>query len=108
MARDLDIKVGDKVMVSGNAAHQDYIAIVEGESSKYWKVRGTLYDKESGRQRGGGTWTSTYIKVPTEEEIKRIERANKVAFVFRFFHDYENVKNLSDDVLDSIIGFVKK
>ena len=103
------IKVGDKVLVYGSSLCREHIAIISGETKTCWKVGNTLYYKDNLTERGSSNvWHRTLIRIPNEEDIARITRANRIAKVHRFFSKQENVENMSDDLLIELSLYIDK
>ena len=109
MEEKKEIKVGDKVLVYGSSLCRERIEIVSGETKTCWKVGNTLYNKDTLAERSGGSvWHRTLIRIPKDEDIARIVRANRVAKVSRFFSKTENIENLSDDLLMTLSLYIDK
>lgn len=67
----LDLKVGDKVIVKSR--WNEYISEVERITPKgAIRVNGTLYN-EYGSQKGGDSWSRSYIEKATDEIIRELQ-----------------------------------
>ena len=93
---ELNVKVGDKVLVSGRYKENDYIAEVEKVTpTGRIKLSGgssAQFDKY-GREMGANLYYSHWLSIPTEEDYKRIEK-NKLAGEIIY-----NIRSLNTDNL---------
>lgn len=93
---ELNVKVGDKVLVSGRYKENDYIAEVEKVTpTGRIKLSGgssAQFDKY-GREMGANLYYSHWLSIPTEEDYKRIEK-NKLAGKIIY-----NIRSLNTDNL---------
>lgn len=66
------LQVGDTVVVSGRWAN--HIAKVERMTPTQILAGKTRYCRRTGRQKGGNTWDSTWLRQPTQELLDEILR----------------------------------
>ena len=101
---ELNVKVGDKVLVSGRYKENDYIAEVEKVTpTGRIKLSGgssAQFDKY-GREMGANLYYSHWLSIPTEEDYKRIEKnklAGEIIYNIRSLNT-DNLYNLDTDML---------
>ena len=93
---ELNVKVGDKVLVSGRYATDDFIAEVE-KVTPTGRIRlsdrsSTQFDKY-GREMGANLYYLHWLSIPTEEDYNRVEK-NKLAGKIIY-----NIRSLNTDNL---------
>lgn len=101
MDRDFSkLKVGDTVMVINRfRLSLNYIENITNGGNI--RVNGTLYDKNTGRSKGGDSWGRSSISVPTPEEIAKIVEADYIKTTLR------KLNNLSELSYEQAIGIMK-
>lgn len=101
-----ELKVGAKVLVYGSSLIREHIDTIDGETKTCWKVGNTLYNKDTLAERGGSTWNRTLIRIPSDEDLARIIKANRVAKIYNFFNERQNIESLSDEQLRNLSIFI--
>lgn len=104
---ELNVKVGDKVLVSGRYATDDFIAEVE-KVTPTGRIR--LSDRSSiqfdkyGREMGANLYYSHKLSIPTKEDYNRVEKnklAGKIIYSIRSLNT-DNLYNLDVKTLTVI------
>ena len=104
---ELNVKVGDKVLVSGRYATDDFIAEVE-KVTPTGRIRlsdrsSTQFDKY-GREMGAKIYYSHKLSIPTKEDYNRVEKnklAGKIIYSIRSLNT-DNLYNLDVKTLTVI------
>ena len=100
-----DLKVGDKVIVSGLYCH-DRISQVERVTNKYIFVESVKFSKAFGRLSWCRT-SSVHIKPATEEDIRRVEEETEKRNIVNYL-TIANFEKLSFTTLVAIRDIVEK
>ena len=100
-----DLKVGDKVIVSGLYRY-DKISQVERVTNKYIFVESVKFSKAFGRLSWCRT-SSVYIKPATEEDIRRVEEETEKRNIVNYL-TIANFEKLSFTTLVAIRDIVEK
>ena len=100
-----DLKVGDKVIVSGLYRY-DKISQVEKVTKKYIFVESVKFSKAFGRLSWCRT-SSAHIKPSTEEDIRRVEEETEKRDIVNYL-TIANFEKLSFTTLVAIRGIVEK
>lgn len=108
MADNKKIKVGTQVLVYGSSMTREYIATIDGETKTCWKIGGNYYKKDTLAERGSDAWRRTLIRIPSDKDIARIVRRNRVNKTYNFFNTLSNIEKLSDDDLSTVITIMAK
>ena len=101
-----NLKVGDKVIVGG-AFIYNRIAQVEKVTKKHIIVESTKYSKTFGWIVGCSSYSSTYIRPATEDDIKRVEEEVKKRDIANYLGNTRFI-NLSYETLVAIRDMVEK
>lgn len=103
---ELNVKVGDKVLVRNSA--KEYIAIVSKVTPtgriKTDRTGDTQFDKY-GRQMGGDIWYKSYIRIPSEEDCKRLKEMAIKRKALNLMNTY-NMDNISVEQAEQIIAIL--
>ena len=100
-----DLKVGDKVIVSGLYRY-DRISQVERVTNKYIFVESVKFSKAFGRLSWCRT-SSAYIKPASEEDIRRVEEETEKRIIVNYL-TIANFEKLSFTTLVAIRDIVEK
>ena len=100
-----DLKVGDKVIVSGLYRY-DRISQVERVTNKYIFVESVKFSKAFGRLSWCRT-SSAHIKPATEEDIRRVEEETEKRNIVNYL-TIANFEKLSYETLVAIRDIVEK
>ena len=101
-----DLKVGDKVIVSG-AYIYDRISQVEKATKKHIIVEGSKYSKAFGWVVGHSSYSSNHIRPATEDDIKRVEEETEKRGIANYLGNTRFI-NLSYETLVTIRDIVEK
>ena len=100
-----DLKVGDKVIVSGLYRY-DRISQVERVTNKYIFVESVKFSKAFGRLSWDRT-SKAHIKPATEEDIRRVEEETEKRNIVNYLTKI-HFKELSYEVLVAIRDIIEK
>lgn len=100
-----NLKVGDKVIVSGLYCH-DRVIQVERVTNKYIFVESVKFSKAFGRLSWCRT-SSAHIKPATEEDIRRVEEETEKRNIVNYLTKI-HFKELSYETLVAIRNIVEK
>lgn len=108
MADNKEIKVGTQVLVYGSSMTREHIATIDGETKTCWKIGGNYYKKDTLVERGSDAWHRTHIRIPSDTDIARVVRRNRVYKTYNFFNVLSNIEKMSDDDLSTVITIITK
>ena len=108
MADNKEIKVGTQVLVYGSPMTGDRIATIDGETKSCWKIGGKYYKKDTLAERSSDVWHRTLIRIPSDNDITRIVRRNRIYKTYNFFNVTSNIEKMSDDDLSTVITIIDK
>jgi hypothetical protein len=106
-----NIKVGDKVIISGNSAFgSDRVNVVVKLTATQVHVntRGflkdyvTKYNRESGRSIGTGTWETNWLDEATPEKLEAIVLRNKRFKIKKYVTETVNWDTVSKEVIEQL------
>ena len=108
MADNKEIKVGTQVLVYGSSMRMEHIERIDGETKTCWKIGGRYYKKDTLLERGSDAWHRTFIRVPSDDEVKRIVRRSRIIRLYNFFGNQAYIERLDDEDLKAVIDIVSK
>lgn len=108
MADNKEIKVGTQVLVYGSSMMRERIATIDGETKTCWKIGGNYYKKDTLVERSADVWHRTFIRIPSDNDITRIVRKNRIYKTNNFFNVMSNIEKMSDDDLSTVITIIAK
>jgi len=103
-----NLKVGDFVLIrGGDFDAKCYKKPITRITAKYFEVNGALYEKTTGRQRGGNEWHCAMIYAYDPKiHDKQIEETQKLILI-RYLNNYD-FKNLSYTFLKELYKTLEK
>ena len=101
-----DLKVGDKVIVSGLYRY-DRISQVERVTKKYIIVESVKYSKAFGWVAGCSSYSANHIRPASEEDIRRVEEETEKRNIVNYLTKI-HFKELSYEALVAIRDIVEK
>ena len=101
-----DLKVGDKVIVSGLYCH-DRVIQVERVTKKYIVVESVKYSKAFGWVAGCSSYSANHIRPASEEDIRRVKEETEKRNIVKYLTKI-HFEELSFATLVAIRDMVEK
>lgn len=89
--KELNVKVGDKVIVRSNLSSDRIATVVKATPTGRIRIdtnQGVQFDKY-GIEMGSDVWGRKYIKLCTPEDEKRIKEVATIKTVIKYMHEVE-------------------
>ena len=91
MSEKLNVTIGDKVIISSRFGGEKIGTVEKITSKGFIKVNNILFT-DWGRERGGDTWSCSYIKQATPELIQQVEQTNFRKYVLNKLHSLQDIE----------------